>query len=152
MFIDKIRENFIDCLENICNKSGIPKKTFCFILKLFYFTVPPFVLLCMLLLPRWLSILVLIYTIIVYCICIIFNKWFLSILDRNICGNITILDSYLKLFGLEINNKNRLHITYILGGLYILLLLGIYVYRFGFNFDVKPSIMKIYKLLPIKIF
>ena len=59
------------------------------------------------------------------------NGCFLTLLELNLSNdNYTVIDIFLELFDIEVNNKNRSFYTYILMFIFIIVLILIYSFRF----------------------
>ena len=68
---------------------------------------------------------------IVFCCFFYCNGCILTMLEHRLCGDeYTIADYFIEMFGLELNNKTRMNISFFIAIGYFTLLFIIYYYRF----------------------
>ena len=128
----KIKNQILDILENKINEfslnSGISKKEIGLIIrKLHYliFIIPFFTVLFV---NKTLILLHIVILLIIISLFIFFNGCILSVLEYRLCkDNITVVDPYLNLLFVEINNETRKKYTLI--SLLVMLCYFIFIYN-----------------------
>ena len=113
MLISKInRDNCIKFLENICNNIPISNKLLCLIIRSVHFSLPIIIFTVVMCASKFLALLFIIFSFIIVLMYVLFGGCILTILEQRLCKeNYTVVDPFIKLFGLEINSKNRKSFT-----------------------------------------
>ena len=133
---------FLIKIINIIKKiTNLSDKTIGIIIRSYHIVAPRDFIIILLLAPKPFCLITIIFLLIVYFLIFIFSGCFLAIIEQELCGDdFTIIDPILELLKLEKNNKNKMFITFISGGLYLLFILSIYYLRFYKNYDITPFI------------
>jgi len=133
---------FLIKIINIIKKiTNLSDKTIGIIIRSYHIVAPRDFIIILLLAPKPFCLIAIIFLLIVYFLIFIFSGCFLSIIEQELCNDdFTIIDPALELLKLEKNNKNKMFISFISGGLYLLFVLSIYYLRFYKNYDITPFI------------
>ena len=133
---------FLIKIINIIKKiTNLSDKTIGIIIRSYHIVAPRDFIIILLLAPKPFCLITIIFLLIVYFLIFIFSGCFLSIIEQELCDDdFTIIDPVLELLKLEKNNKNKMFITFITGGVYLLFILSIYYLRFYKNYDITPFI------------
>ena len=128
----KYKYKIINYLENKCNNSKIRNITILNILRALHFTIPIFILIISFFVSKKILIIIFFISLIKFILFMYFNCCILSLLELKLSknDNYTIVDIYLELLDIEINNKNRKKFTCLGSTLNIIIILLIYIYRF----------------------
>jgi len=125
------RNKTIDYLEQMCDKTPFTHKTLGVLFRSFHLNVPPVCLYAVIFGDTYFVIFALIVLFFSYICWIPFNGCFLSMLENRICkDDFTIADPFLELLQKEKNSKNRMNISYVVGGSYLLLIISILYIRY----------------------
>jgi hypothetical protein len=74
---------------------------------------------------------VIIFIILAIVLFLLFNGCFISSLENRIIGDdFNVIDPFLEIFNIQINFKNRLKMSYLIGVSYFFIILYIFIYRF----------------------
>jgi hypothetical protein len=124
----------VDFFEKMCEKSRISKKTLGNTIRSYHVSIP-FLFLIFLFYGSHKSLILIIIS--MFCCLILFylsNGCLLTMLEHRLCGDdFTIADPFIEHYGMELNNKNRVTVSYYIAFTYIFLFLCIYSYRFFYN-------------------
>lgn len=127
---NKLRESFVNYLENKCYKTGLSNKSIGNILRAFHMSCPVFLLLFVMIGSNFLKYFAIIFIIFVLISFIIFNGCFMSSLeDKLLADQFNISDPFLEICNLEINNRNRYNITLCIGIIYVIIFAIILFFR-----------------------
>jgi len=125
------RNRLLDYLEKICEKSRISKKTLGHTMRSYHVSCPVVLLMLVIYASQLVVSLVCINLMIVFCCFFYCNGCILTMLEHRLCGDeYTIADYFIEMFGLELNNKTRMNISFFIAIGYFTLLFIIYYYRF----------------------
>jgi hypothetical protein len=132
MLISKInRDNCIKFLENICNNIPISNKLLCLIIRLVHFSLPIIIFTVVMCASKFLALLFIIFSFIIVLMYVLFGGCILTILEQRLCKeNYTVVDPFIKLFGLEINSKNRKSFTLCIMLPLLVIIVLIFYFRF----------------------
>ena len=129
-----LEKKILDYCEKMLQSSGISKKNICILLRSVHFALPIINGLILLLAPYFLFKAVLILKICIFSLFIIFDGCILSRLEQRFSeldDKYTIIDPFLELYKIPLNNENRKKYSlYIWGSCFILTYL-IYYFRFS---------------------
>ena len=132
------RKKIINKIEKILNSCGLDKKYIGNMIRGIHIAMPINTLIFVMFAPKifvWLNILF--YIIIIFCF-IIFNGCILSILEtKYLKDEYNIMDPFLCIMNYEINNTNRMQITYTLIILFSFCLFIIYNIRYNTTIPKK---------------
>lgn len=121
----------VNYLEDKCNKSKIRNITILNLLRAFHLTIPIFLLILSFFVGKKTIIMIIVFLMSVALLFYNLNGCFLTLLELNLSNdNYTVIDIFLELFDIEVNNKNRSFYTYILMFIFIIVLILIYSFRF----------------------
>jgi hypothetical protein len=139
MFVKKEqRMKLIDCLEAWCETSRLSKKTLGNTMRSYHIASPFFILMILFYSSQWFVTIVAMQLICAFILLILFNGCVLSMLEHRLCGDeFTVADPFVEMFGLELNNENRIFISHCIAITYFAFFFLIYYYRFYYN--VKTS-------------
>lgn len=130
-FIKEVRNKIIKYNIEILESTRIDKKTLGFLIRAYHVNIPIYVLIFMFLSPKWFVEITLLFLFMSLMVFALFDGCFMSMIEKRLDGeDITIMDPFLEVVGLEKNNKSRMAISFIVGPLYISLCLTIYFIRF----------------------
>jgi hypothetical protein len=132
MLISKInRDNCIKFLENICNSIPISNKLLCLIIRSVHFSLPIIIFTVVMCASKFLALLFIIFSFIIVLMYVLFGGCILTILEQQLCKeNYTVVDPFIKLFGLEINSKNRKSFTLCIMLPLLVIIVLIFYFRF----------------------
>jgi hypothetical protein len=132
MLISKInRDNCIKFLENICNNIPISNKLLCLIIRSVHFSLPIIIFTVVMCASKFLALLFIIFSFIIVLMYVLFGGCILTILEQRLCKeNYTVVDPFIKLFGLEINSKNRKSFTLCIMLPLLVIIVLIFYFRF----------------------
>ena len=128
----KIKKQILDLLENKINEfslnSGISKKEFGLIIRKVHYLIFIIPLFTVLFVNKILILLHIVILLIIISLFIFFNGCILSVLEYRLCkDNFTVVDPYLNLLFVEVNNETRK--KYTLLSLLVMLCYFIFVYN-----------------------
>ncbi len=128
------KTKIIDYLERICEKSRISKKTLGMTIRSYHVS-SPFVVLILLFFGSQMCVTISALSLIgVFFMFIISNGCLLTMLEHRLCGDeFTIADPFIESFGIELNNRNRVNVSYCIAISYFLFFFMVYYYRFYFH-------------------
>jgi hypothetical protein len=128
------KTKIIDYLEKICEKSRISKKTLGNTIRSYHVS-SPFVVLILLFFGSQMCVTISALSLIgVFFMFIISNGCILTMLEHRLCGDeFTIADPFIESFGIELNNRNRVNVSYCIAISYFLFFFMVYYYRFYFH-------------------
>ena len=130
----KVKSKVINNLYNYLKTSNISKKSLGIIIRSYHYASPTYLLLMLSFGNNILVTISIIYVIISTCLFGLFNGCYLSKLENKLCkDNFTVVDPVLEYYGIDINNKNRMQISYKIATIYISIFIAIYCYRFLFT-------------------
>ena len=128
------KTKIIDYLEKICKKSRISKKTLGMTIRSYHVS-SPFVVLILLFFGSQMCVTIsALFLVGVFFMFIISNGCLLTMLEHRLCGDeFTIADPFIESFGIELNNRNRVNVSYCIAISYFLFFFMVYYYRFYFH-------------------
>ena len=133
MFTKELKNKIIDLNLLLLNKTKIDKKTLGFLIRAYHVNLPFYILLTIILGPKKIVQLTILFLFISLLTFAIFRGCFMSLIEQRLDGeDITIMDPFLEMNNLKKTNKNRMAISFIVGPLYICSCLIIYLLRFDF--------------------
>jgi YHS domain-containing protein len=126
---------FLIKIINIIKKiTNLSDKTIGIIIRSYHIVAPRDFIIILLLAPKPFCLITIIFLLIVYFLIFIFSGCFLSIIEQELCEDeFSMLDPALEICRMEINNKNRIFISYISGYFYLFSICLIYYFRFLYN-------------------
>ncbi len=135
IMLNKEQKNkVISCLELICSKTRMSSKTMGYALRSYHVSAPIIYLIYVTYASQFMASLMVLNLFVCLSLFIIYGGCFLSSLEHRLCGDeFTIADPFLEILGLELNNKNRMNITYCIAGGYTTLFFIIYYLRFFYG-------------------
>jgi uncharacterized membrane protein len=130
----KVLKGILDKIDVISQKTNLSKLSIGHLIRTFHYITPFLGIFSALYGPKYLVILSIIFLIIVYLFFIIFNGCILSSLETILIGDgFYITDPALEICKMEINNKNRFKISYIVGPIYLFIFFFIIYMRFFYK-------------------
>jgi hypothetical protein len=131
-------KSFLLKIGNIMRKlSGLPDKTIGIFIRSYHVAAPRDFIIVSLFAPQIICFSIIMFLLVIYLLFALFDGCFLSILEQHFCNDdFTIIDPVLELFKIDMNNKNKMLISFISGALYLLIILTIYYFRFYKNYDI----------------
>jgi len=133
------RKKILDFLERLCETSNMSKKTLGYTMRSYHVS-SPFVLLILLFYgPQWVITMHAFNLICIFFLfTVIFNGCLLTMLEHRLCGDeYTIADPFIEQFGMELNSRNRMIISYFIAIGYMTFFFLVYYYRFYFRKGAK---------------
>ena len=128
------RTKIVDFLEKLCETSSMSKKTLGYTMRSYHVSCPFFLMLFLFYSPQWAVTIHAFNLMAVFVLFFLFNGCLLTMLEHRLCGDeYTIADPFIELFGLELNSKNRMIISYFIAGSYFVFFFMVYYYRFYFK-------------------
>lgn len=131
MFRDECDE-FINICETILRKSRLSDKSVCILLRTFHYTMP--ILTGAILVfgsKLWFNI-VMLLNVLVFIMFYIFNGCIISKIEHRFTDDgFTIIDPFLEMINVELNNENRTNYSFYSSILGFIIIFGLYCYRFG---------------------
>jgi hypothetical protein len=133
------RKTIIDYLENICKKNTIfSPNTISILLRAFHINTPNAILFTFLFCNGYFVTFAGIFLLLCYLSWIPFRTCFLSMLENRLFDDdFNIADPFLEFIKMEKNKKNRTNVSYIIGTLYLLVILCIAYYRFYYKKNIN---------------
>ena len=133
------RKNILDFLERLCETSNMSKKTLGYTMRSYHVSCPFILMIFLFYGPQWA---VTIHAFNLICIfflfTVIFNGCLLTMLEHRLCGDeYTIADPFIEQFGMELNSRNRMIISYFIAIGYFIFFFLVYFYRFYFRKGVN---------------
>ena len=127
----KLKNKILDVLENIINKisvkTGLTKREIGIIIRNVHYMMPIIPLFSVLFINKKFVLMYIIILIIIIILFFFFNGCILSLLEYRLCNeDYTIVDPYLNLMIVDVNNKTRK--KYTIFGLMCMLIYFIFVY------------------------
>lgn len=123
----KIISYIIDKLR----KTGLSDQTLAMNIRLIHIFFPYFIMYCIFYASKYISIIIVLFTIISLMMFYIFDGCLLSKLEYKLDGlNYTIIDMYLEILNIEKTNYNRKKYTFIAGIIFLFILIVVYIHRF----------------------
>ena len=130
----KFLKGILDKIDIISQKTNLSKLSIGHLIRTFHYLMPFLAIFFALFGPKYLVIFSVIFLIIVYSFFIIFNGCILSSLESVLIGDgFYITDPALEICRMEINNKNRFKISYIVGPIYLFIFFLIICLRFFYK-------------------
>ena len=132
--LNKQLKQLLLVIADKCKQGRLSQKSIGVIVRTFHMSAPINFVFILLFAPHLMCVFTMLFLIFVACMFYIFDGCFLSILEKELCNDdFTIIDPNLEMLEMEVNNKNRLFISNIIGILYILMICSIYYVRFYTN-------------------
>ena len=120
--------------DKISYITGLSTQSIAHFVRAFHFNSPLFILFVIYYCPLYLVIISIIFLIIIYTFFLLFSGCILSSIESELLNDsFCITDPVLEIFRLEITNKNRYKISYIVGIIYLLLVFIIIYKRYLHN-------------------
>ncbi len=129
-----LEKKILDYCEKMLQSSGISNKNICMLLRSVHFAFPIINGIILLLGPYFLFKAVLILNIFIFSLFIIFNGCILSRLEQRFCelgDEYTIIDPFLELCKIPLNNENRKNYSLYSAIICFILTYLIYYFRFS---------------------
>lgn len=124
-------KQFISCIADKCKQGRLSQKSIVTILRTLHMSIPIIFLIILLSSSYVICILTILVVMCIIFMFYIFDGCLLSMLEQELYkDNFNIVDPFLELFNMEINNKNRKNISIINAFIYILTMCIIYYIRF----------------------
>jgi hypothetical protein len=131
MIINNFKEQFMNSLKNMCDKSIFDNKTLGIIIRSMHLNAPINMLIVASFAPKLLVIFNTIVLSISATLFVLFNGCFLSKIEYYLCkDSFTIVDPFLIAMDFDVNNINRNIITYYGLTFYVYIYLSILYFRF----------------------
>ena len=125
------KKSIIDFLENFCRSTRFSPKTLGIMFRSFHYNTPIVSLYNIIFKNDYLVMITLFILFLAYTSWIPFNGCFLSMLENRVCNDdFNIADPFLELVNFEKSKKNRIYISYFMGGSYLFLILLILLFRY----------------------
>ncbi len=137
--LNKQLKQFLLFVADKSKQGRLSQKSVGVIVRTFHMSAPINFVFILLFAPHLMCVLTMLFLVFVACMFYIFDGCFLSILEKELCNDdFTIIDPNLEMLKMEVNNKNRLFISNIIGILYIIMICLIYYIRFYTNVVTTP--------------
>jgi hypothetical protein len=125
------KTKIIDGLEKLCETSRVSKKTLGMTLRSYHVSCPFVVIILLFYGSQWCVTIAAMNLFIVFFLFIITNGCILTMLEHRLCGDeFTIADPFIEMMGIELNNQNRVRISYGIAIGYFIFFFLVYYYRF----------------------
>ncbi len=132
--LNRMLNRFLLDIAEKCKKGRLSQKSIGVIIRTFHMSAPVNFIIILLFASHFMCVLTMTFLVFVACMFYTFDGCFLSILEKELCkDDFTIIDPNLELLNMELNNKNRLYISNIIGIVYILTICFLYYVRFHTN-------------------
>lgn len=132
------KKKVIDFLENSCRNTRFSPKTLGIMFRSFHYNTPIVCLYNVLFQNDYIVILTMFILFCAYISWIPFNGCFLSMLENRVCkDDFNIADPFLELVNFEKNKKNRIYISYFMGGSYMIFIFLILFVRYYLYNKIK---------------
>jgi hypothetical protein len=132
--LNKMLKRFLLDIADKCKQGRLSQKSIGVIIRTFHMSAPINFIIILLFASHLMCVLTMIFLVFVACMFYTFDGCFLSILEKELCNDdFTIIDPNLEILNMEVNNKNRLYISNIIGIVYILSICLLYYIRFHTN-------------------
>jgi len=128
------KTKILDYLEKLCEKSKVSKKTLGYTMRSYHVSCP-FILMILLFYGSQFCVTVVGIMLIIVFMCFFYcNGCILTMLEHRLCGDeYTIADPFIEMFGIELNSRNRMIVSYFIAIGYFVLLFLIFYVRFYYN-------------------
>lgn len=137
------------CIQQL-KRIGLSEKTIGFFMRAYHVNVPFYFFIAMIYGSYIVNVGLLVFLIGALISFIVFDGCILSRIESALDNeDITVVDPALEILGLEVNNKNRLYVSYVIAGLYLVMAFFIFWFRFFRGDVVLPSLLN--PLLPEEI-
>ena len=131
LFASSGKNNIVDRMENWCTETKISNFTLGHALRSYHVSFPIILILLAYYAPKCIVQLIIVNLIIASILFIRFNGCILTKLETRLCGSeFTLADLFVELFNLELNNRNRMIISYCIASGFWSAILLIYFVRF----------------------
>ena len=118
------------CIQQL-KRLGLSEKTIGFFMRAYHVNVPFYFFIAMIYGSYLVNVGLLVFLIGALISFIVFDGCILSRIESALDNeDITVVDPSLEILGLEVNNKNRLYISYVIAGLYLVMAFFIFWFRF----------------------
>jgi hypothetical protein len=122
------------CIQQL-KRLGLSEKTIGFFMRAYHVNVPIYFLIAMIYGSYAVNVGLLIFLFAALISFIVFDGCILSRIESTLDDeDITVVDPTLEILGLEVNNKNRVQVSYVIAGLY----LGMAILIFWFRWNYVP--------------
>lgn len=121
-------------IDKFSKISNISKKSISHIIRIFHFSIPFYLIFLIAYGPKFLFIFSIIFLIIIYSAFLTLKGCLLSSIEAKMFNdNFFITDPALELCKMELTTKNRFKISYIVGSIYLLIIILIIYLRFFYK-------------------
>lgn len=118
------------CIHQL-KQLGLSEKTIGFFMRAYHVNVPIYFFIAMIYGSYMVNVALIIFLIGALISFIVFDGCILSRIESTLDNeDITVVDPILEILGLEVNNKNRVKISYVIAGLYLSMAFLIFWFRF----------------------
>jgi hypothetical protein len=125
------KTKIIDYLEKLCETSSISKKTLGNTIRSYHVSLPFVIIILLFYASQWCVTIAALSLMGVFILFFITNGCLLTMLEHRLCGDeFTIADPFIESMGMELNNKNRVLISYFIAIGYFIFFFLVYFYRF----------------------
>ena len=125
------KHKFIDNLESRCKQYNLSLKSLGIIIRSYHYSMPFILILLMCLGNHWIAIGAIISYFTAAIMFFSLNGCFISMLENRICNDdFNMVDPLLEVCKEDINDKNRMEISYYVLGYYTTIFFAIYYFRF----------------------
>jgi len=125
------KKNIVDFMEKMCESTGISKKTLGCTIRSYHVSMPFFFFIFLFYGSKEILILIIFGLFGALTMFYLSNGCLLTMLENRLCGDdFTIADPFIEYYGMELNSKNRVIISYYIAIIYIIIFLSIFYYRF----------------------
>jgi len=129
------------CIQQL-KRLGLSEKTIGFFMRAYHVNVPIYFFIAMIYGSYAVNIVLLIFLFCALISFIVFDGCILSRIESTLDDeDITVVDPMLEILGFEVNNKNRVQVSYVIAALYLIMAILIFWIRFlrGTTFPFDPS-------------
>lgn len=135
MLINKENRNkIVDFLEKLCETSNLSKKTLGNTMRSYHVSAPFVVMILLFYGSQFVVTMYALFLIFVFFSFFVFNGCLMTMLEHRLCGDeFTIADPFIEQLGMELNNRNRMRISYCIAIGYFIFFFLVYYYRFYFT-------------------
>jgi hypothetical protein len=125
------KTKIIDYLEELCETSSISKKTLGNTIRSYHVSMPFVVMILLFYGSQWCVTIAAFNLICVFFLFFVTNGCLLTMLEHRLCGDeFTIADPFIEKIGIELNNRNRIAVSYCIAIGYFIFFFLVYYYRF----------------------
>lgn len=118
------------CIQQL-KRLGLSEKTIGFFIRAYHVNVPIYFFIAMIYGSYLMNVALLVFLIGALISFIVFDGCILSRIESTLDDeDITVVDPVLEILGLDVNNKNRLKVSYVIAGLYLGMAFFIFFIRF----------------------